>query len=368
MNVACVTTGEKPLYAFTGGANGRYPDSGLTEGPDGNFYGTTTFGGINDVGTVYEITPAGVHTVLYSFTTGPGDGQNPASGLELGSDGDFYATTTGGGTYGRGTISFKISTAGTLTTLYSFGANGSGATPQGLTLLDDGIFYGTTSAGGANNLGTVYKMTSAGVQTVLYSFTAGADGQIPVAGLSPANDGNLYGVTFYGGANNVGTLFRIAPNGTGYATVYSFGGNTADGTYPGNKLRTAPDGNLYGSTGSGGAGGYGTIFKYDLSSRVTSVVHAFAGGPADGNFPSSRLRVGNDGNLYGVTFFGGYFDSGTFFRLDASGTLSVLYSFSGGAGGQSPNSSLLLTSDGDFLGTTVTGGPTNNGTIYRIHP
>jgi len=305
--------------------------------------------------------------VLYSFAGGPGDGQYPASGLELGNDGAFYATTTAGGTFGGGTF-FKITHAGIATMLYSFGGNGSGAVPQGLTLLADGHFYGTTTSGGANNLGTVYKITPAGVQTVLYSFAPAPDGHTPVAGLSSASDGNLYGGTYYGGTENFGTIFRIAPNGTGYATLHAFAGGAADGAYPGTKLRNVPDGTLYGSTGAGGAGGLGTIFRYDPTSGVISVLHAFAGAPADGSYPSCRLRVGNDGNLYGVTYYGGYFDLGTFFRITPAGVLTVLYSFAGGTDGRSPNSSLLVTSDGDFYGTTVAGGPTNNGTIYKIRP
>lgn len=367
VNVACATGPEITLYAFSGGADGNYPDSGLTAGPDGNFYGTTTFGGANNLGTIFKITPAGMKTVLYSFAGGTGDGQYPASGLELGDDGVFYVTTTAGGAFGGGTF-FKITLDGSETVLYSFGGNGSGVTPQGLTLLSDGNFYGTTASGGANNLGTVYKMTSAGEQTVLHSFAAGGDGQTPVAGLSADSDGNLYGVTYYGGTNNFGTIFRIAPDGSGYTTVHSFAGGPVDGQYPGVKLRNVDDGTLYGSTSSGGAAGLGTIFKFDPSSDVTTVMYSFLGAPDDGQYPACRLRVGNDGNLYGVTLFGGYFDLGTFFRITPAGVLTVLYSFAGGADGQGPDSSLLVTPDNVFYGTTIAGGPTNNGTIYKISP
>lgn len=367
VNVSCVTSGEKPLYAFSGAADGSYPDSGLTEGLDGNLYGTTIRGGASDVGTVYRLTPDGRHTVIYSFTNGPADGQNPASGLELADDGTFYATTTAGGQYGQGTF-FRITTAGQLTTLFSFGGPGIGAKPQGITLMQDGNFYGTTSYGGANNLGTVYRITPAGAHTVLYSFAPGGDARVPVAGLSPyAVDGMLYGVTHYGGANNLGAIFRIATDGAGYAVLHSFAGGTADGEYPGNKLRQAPDGYLYGTTGSGGAYGLGTVFKYSPATGQ-SLVRSFAGAPNDGSAPSSRLRLGEDGYLYGVTFYGGRFDYGSFFRLATTGEYRLLYSFSGGAGGQSPSSSLLTGSDGYFYGTTVTGGPSNNGTIYKILP
>lgn len=367
VNVACVTSGEAVIYAFAGGSDGNYPDSGLTEGPDGNYYGTTGRGGAYDQGTVYKITPEGVHTVIYSFKGGTTDGANPASGLEWGNDGAFYATTTAGGAFGGGTF-IRITPAGAEKLLYSFGGSGTGTNPQGLTLLDDGNFYGTTTAGGANNLGTVYKMTAGGVHTVLYSFNKGTEGRTPVAGLSSSNDGKLYGVTYYGGRNNVGTIFRIAPTGTGYETLHSFAGGNSDGSYPGTKLRQATDGNFYGTTGSGGSAGHGTIFRHNPTSGGTSVVHSFAGGATDGDTPSSRLKLGNDGYLYGVTYYGGYFDTGAFFRMTLDGTLTVLYSFAGGFDGQSPNSSLLLSANGDFYGTTVTGGASNNGTIYRIRP
>ena len=367
VNVACTTGPETTLYAFSGGADGNYPDSGLTAGPDGNFYGTTTSGGANNLGTIYKITPAGTKTVLYSFAGDTDDGQYPASGLELGNDGAFYLTTTAGGAFGGGTF-VRITLDGSETLLYSFGGTGSGVTPQGLTLLSDGNYYGTTASGGANNLGTVYQMTAAGVQTVLHSFAAGGDGQTPVAGLSNDSDGNLYGVTYYGGTKNLGTIFRIAPDGSGYASVHSFAGGPADGQYPGVKLRNLDDGTLYGSTSSGGASGLGTIFKYDPSSGLTTVMYSFSGAPDDGQYPACRLRVGTDGNLYGVTLYGGYFDLGTFFRITPAGVLTVLYSFAGGADGQGPDSSLLVTPDNVFYGTTVTGGPTNNGTIYKISP
>jgi uncharacterized repeat protein (TIGR03803 family) len=367
ITVTCAPAAVATLHAFSGGPGGSYPDSGLTAGLDGDFYGTTTFGGAQGLGTVYKITSAGVFTVLYSFTGGPGDGQFPASGLELGNDGAFYATTTAGGAFGLGTF-FRITPAGVATTLYSFGANGSGANPQGLTLLADGNFYGTTTSGGANGLGTVFRITGQGVATVLHSFTAGSAGHTPVAGLSSNSDGYLYGVTYYGGTNDLGTIFRIAPDGTGYATLHAFAGGAADGQYPGTKLRNVADGTLYGSTGAGGAAGLGTIFRYDPTSGVAGVIHSFAGGPDDGNHPACRLRVGSDGNLYGVTFHGGYFDFGTFFRITPTGTLTVLHSFAGGTDGRGPNSSLLVTPDGDFYGTTVTGGATNNGTVYKIRP
>lgn len=363
--VTCKVSPETTLYTFSGGNDGNYPDSGLTAGPDGNFYGTTTYGGNGGVGTLYRVTPQGVHTVLYSFTPAPGDGQYPASGLELGDDGFFYATTTAGGAHGGGTF-FRMTLDGAVTTLFHFGAAASGSAPQGLTLRDDGQFYGTTTTGGANGVGTVFRITAAGAHTVLHSFAATGDGHSPVAGLSDSNDGYLYGVTYHGGANNVGTIFRIAPDGGSYVVLHSFGSTGDDGRYPETKLRNTADGNLYGSTSAGGTKGAGTLFRFSPASASATVLHSFAGGTADGSHPSSRLRIGHDGNFYGVTVNGGYFDAGTFFRMTPAGAVTLLYSFAGGIDGGNPNSSLLVAPDGSFYGTTVTGGATSNGTIYRI--
>jgi uncharacterized repeat protein (TIGR03803 family) len=368
VDVACASSPLETIYAFAGDTDGVNPESGVTAGSDGNFYGTTVAGGANNLGTVYRITPAGVKTTIYSFAGGTGDGESPASGLDPGDDGAFYMTTTGGGTFGLGTF-IRITLDGQETMLYSFGGNGSGAIPQGLTHLD-GNFYGTTTAGGANNLGTIYEITPAGVQNVLYSFAPGTDGRNPQAGLSTDSDGNLYGVTYHGGTNDLGTIFRIAPDGTGYTSLYSFAGGTADGQYPGVKLRNVADGSLWGSTTSGGANGLGTIFRYDPGSAAPTIMHSFAGAPNDGENPSCRLHRGNDGdvNLYGVTLYGGYFNLGTFFSITPAGVLTVLHSFAGGAEGQGPDSSLLLSPQGDFYGTTVSGGPTNSGTVYTISP
>jgi uncharacterized repeat protein (TIGR03803 family) len=175
-------------------------------------------------------------------------------------------------------------------------------------------------------------------------------------------------VTYHGGTNGLVSIFRIAADGRGYAVFHSFAGGAADGQYPGVKLRNLANGSLWGSTTSGGANGFGTIFKYDPGSGVTTLVYSFAGNPDDGEYPSCRLRVGNDGNLYGVTLYGGAFDLGTFFRITPAGVLSVLYNFPGGSDGRGPNSSLLRAPDGTFYGTTVSGGPTSNGTVYKISP
>jgi len=221
------------LHSFSY-SDGAYPLSGLLLGTDGSFYGTT-FGGGSDVcfvgcGTVFKIARNGAFTTLYAF--GLSDGAKPHSGLAEGVDGYFYGTTAYGGAnescmvgsfVGCGTV-FKITPAGKLTSLYNF-AGGDGANPEaGLIQASDGNFYGTTDAGGANSFcnaggavgcGTVFKITPNGVLTTLHSFN-GNDGANPLSALIQARDGRLYGTTFDGGLvgsgcgnNSCGTMFRI---------------------------------------------------------------------------------------------------------------------------------------------------------------
>jgi uncharacterized repeat protein (TIGR03803 family) len=198
------------LYSFAGSDDGGYPVAGLVQGSDGNFYGPTSAGGGHNLGTVFKITPSGTLTTLYSFAGS--DGEFPFAGLVQGSDGNFYGTTEQGGANDQGTV-FKITPSGTLTTLYSF-AGSDGAEPfAGLVQGSDGNFYGTTQLGGlgpcTGGCGTVFKITPSGALTTLYSF-AGSDGANPDAGLVQGSDGNFYGTTHQGGANNVGTVFRLS--------------------------------------------------------------------------------------------------------------------------------------------------------------
>jgi uncharacterized repeat protein (TIGR03803 family) len=360
--VAITATNITPyiLYAF-GGPDGATPEAGLIQGTDGSLYGTTSQGGANDTGTVFRITTAGALTTLYSFTGGA-DGATPEANLIQGANGNFYGTTFLGGTNAVGTI-FQITSNGVFTTLHSFmGADGSYPL-AGLIQGSNGNFYGTTSAGGANGTGTVFQVTSAGTLTTLYNFTGGADGATPKAGLVQGTDGNFYGTTFLGGTNNDGTVFLITPAGA-LTTLYQFNFRV-DGRNPKAALVQGLDGSFYGTTETNGARGVGMLFSITSvsSTGVFSLVFGFGG--TDGKYPQSALIQGQDGYFYGTTTFGG-FNYGSVFQVSSNGLFTTLYNFIGGTDGGIPYAGLVQGSDGYFYGTTGYGGLNLHGTVFRI--
>ncbi|MGH8273442.1 MAG: choice-of-anchor tandem repeat GloVer-containing protein [Gammaproteobacteria bacterium] len=358
------------LYSFNNNGDGATPYGALVQDADGNFYGTTHGAIPGGKGTVFKLTPSGTLTTLHSFNGT--DGANPEAGLVLGSDGNFYGTTSQGGTSATpsGTI-FKITPTGTLTTLHMFcstiddGNCADGQIPTAALIQgSDGDFYGTTSVGGANNNGTVFKITAAGDFTLLYSFDFGRSGH-PNAALVEGSDGNFYGTTVQGGLDLWGTVFKITPTGT-YTRLHSFTGD-ADGESPSAALLLASDGNFYGTTGSGGVNGNGTAFKITPSGTLTTL-HAFDG--TDGRDLSSGLIEGSDGNFYGTAYGGGAHGDGDIYRMTPDGTVTVLHSFAA-TDGQAPLGTLLETQDGSFYGTTFGGGPNaltqiTYGTVFKF--
>ena len=367
------------LYSFANGDDGGNCVAGLVQGKDGNFYGTTPYGGTDSSGSVFKVTSAGVLATLYSFTGGD-DGATPDGGVVQGKDGNFYGTTAYGGTNdvdngGDGTV-FKMTAGGALTTLLSFN-NTNGADPEaGVVQGADAILYGTTAGGGASGYGTVYRITTNGLFTPLISFT-GANGAQPVAGLAQAADGNFYGTTPDNGAGNIlggyGTVFKLGTNGV-LSTLYIFGDNNPNGATPAAGLAQGMDGSFYGTTAYGGTnhGSFGTVFK--LATNGTHTVLASFNG-TNGAYPEAGLVLGADGNLYGTTAYGGTNDTsnggdGTVFKITTNGLLTVLASFSG-TNGANPLAGLAQGPDGNFYGTTQNGGTNHvanggDGTIFKI--
>jgi uncharacterized repeat protein (TIGR03803 family) len=387
------------LHRFSG-PDGDNPLAGLVQGSDGNFYGTTSDGGSGPCsefnnpgcGTVFKITPEGVVTTLHNFTGR--DGYFPVAGLVLGADGNFYGTTKYDGTgedncntdIGCGGTVFKITPEGVLTTLHNFCTLGvpnctDGNLPEaGLIQAGDGNFYGTTTYGGTytycppGGCGTVFKITPTGTLTT-HSLHSGANN--PVAGLVQGTDGNFYGTTEYGGDvecnfDDCGMVFKITNQGFLYSQIKLHSFDLFDGSIPTAALVQGTDGNFYGTTEYGGNvecnfdPGCGTVFKITPEGVLTTL-HNFTGG-ADGANPTAGLLQATDGNFYGTTEYFGPYGSGTIFKITPTGQLTTLHSFNL-PDGIYPAAALVQGTDGKFYGTTSSGGncaPYYCGTIFQL--
>jgi uncharacterized repeat protein (TIGR03803 family) len=304
-------------------------------------------------------------TVLHSFCTQQDctDGTQPLGGVIADAAGNLYGTTGGGGANQQGTV-FKLAPDGTYSLLYSFCAAANctdGAGPSSQLIMDgSGNLYGTTMFGGANQGGTVFRLATDGTETVIHSFCSVRhcrDGQWPQAGLIMDGAGNLYGTTLVGGIKNEGTVFTISANGE-ETVLYSFRltGNAAG---PTTNLVMDGAGNLYGTTQSGSHGGPGIAFEVS-SSGAFKQLYAFCSKAncADGSNPEAGLIMDGSGNLYGTTLNGGANGYGAVFKLATSGAETVLYSFcSKGdcSDGAYPAASLIMDSSGNLYGTTQYG-------------
>ena len=311
-------------------------------------------------------------TVLYEFTGSP-DGAGSYARLVQDSTGNLYGTTPIGGT-NNGTV-FEISSQENETLLQTFKGKRNGFFPgAGLVIDDNGRLYGTTVYGGAHNLGTVFKLNKAGTKTVLYNFS-GPDGANPWSDLVRDAAGNLYGTTTAGGSGNCndgsgcGTVFMISANGT-ETVLHSFAGGPADGQTPFAGLLRDAFGNLFGTTYAGGTAGFGTVFEVSGTGTET-ILHNFAGDPTDGLHPQAVLVRDAAGNLYGTTVEGGAHGYGTVFKLSKTGKEKLLYSFGSGADGKNPSAGLVRDRAGNLYGTTMAGGGTGCngngcGTVFEL--
>jgi uncharacterized repeat protein (TIGR03803 family) len=359
-----------PLYSFTNGIDGTYPSAGLVQGSDGDFYGTTDNGGTNGDGGIFKITCGGALTPLYSFTNGV-DGAlvaGPRPRLFQGRDGNFYGTTFYGGTHVDGNI-FSLNSNGALTVLYSFTNGMDGACPcAGVVQGSDSNFYGTTCGtdgrGPDPSWGSIFKISPGGVLTPLYAFTNGVDGATPTAALVQAADGNFYGTADNGGTNGDGTVFRITSDGV-LTPLYSFT-NGVDGAIPTAGLVQASDGNFYGTTYGGGTKNVGSVFRI-TSGGVLTALYSFTNG-VDCAGPFAGLIQGSDGNFYGITRYGGRKEAGGIFKITPGGILTPLYTFTNGLDGERPYGGLVQGSNGNLYGTTEFGGVSGSGagTFFQL--
>jgi uncharacterized repeat protein (TIGR03803 family) len=321
-------------------------------------------------------------SLLYQFKSGRG-GSSPYSSLILDAQGNLYGTTMIDGAYSNGTV-FKVSPQGKETVLHSFtGTGGDGANPVAPLVRDAaGNLYGTTEYGGLfgyacgpNGCGTVFKIDPSGKETVLYRFTGvNGDGMNPEQGLARDSAGNLYGATFQGGTysdgNTFGTVFRIDAAGkeTVLHSFNPFAPPYTDGGFPlGGSLIRDSAGNLYGTTYIGGLASVGTVYKLDTSGSL-SILYEFSGGTGDGAYPYGTLARDPAGNLYGVTYFGGTFGGGTVFKLDANNNETIVHSFGGSGDGAPPGGGLVRDRAGNLYGTTQFGANSSFGVVFKIDP
>ncbi len=315
-----------PLYSFTGASDGANPEARVIFGPNGTLYGTTTEHTTSNWGGVFNLRPSPTRpvtvfapwneTVIHRFA-GPGDGANPLFGdVVFDQTGNLYGTTGMGGTNNTGSV-YEMTPAGggwTEKVLYSFGVagGGEGSGPSSGVIFDNsGNLYGTTFAGGPNNFGVVFELTPSGggwAENTLYRFSGGTDGGAPLAGLVLDSSGNLYGATSVGGSGGGGTVFVLSPSNGAWTfnVIYSF----TEGEGPAGTLAIDAGGNLYGTTQSEGAYGYGSVFELSPGGGGWShrTLHDFCSqGPpcSDGAEPFAGVTLDANGNLYGTTQEGG---------------------------------------------------------------
>lgn len=334
----------------------------IAQGRDGNMYSTapSRVPGVN-LGTAFKITPSGTLTPIHDFNN------NVLSGLTLGTDGNFYGTTSNGGSQHKGTV-FKLTPNGTLTTLttlYSFTGGNDGANPTAPPIEGtDGNFYGTTYEGGIDGYGTVYQMTPTGELTTVVQFD-GANGAHPVGPLVEANDGSFWGTTSTStDLNGPCVVFKLSPSGD--FTYYVFPGAYV---YSDAGLVQGNDGNFYGTTYTS-YDAYGYVFRITPKGVVTDL-HDF-NGCSDGANPDGGLVLATDGNFYGVADNGGAYGCvtagyGTVYKISPTGKFEVVANLDGTHGAH-PSVTLMQHTNGILYGDADEGGETtNNGTFFKVN-
>jgi uncharacterized repeat protein (TIGR03803 family) len=314
-------TGFTTLHAFTNGGDGGSPLAGLVQGTDGRLYGAAESGGTYSFGTVFAIGTDGTgFATLHNFANGS-DGAFPRSALIQGTDGRLYGTAFEGGLGGTGNNGaiFAVTTDGTVfTPLYEFTGGNDGASPiGGLVQGADGRLYGTAEFGGPSGYyGTIYTVNTDGSGfATIWSFTGGTDGGNPYANLIQGTDGRLYGTGVTGGSGGYGTVFAINKDGTGMTALCSFAGGP-DGDMPYCALAQGTDGRLYGTDSGGGTDYYGTIFAINTDGTGFATLWSFTG-ETDGGHPYAGLIQGTGGTFYGTTNGAGLGGNGTLLAFSA---------------------------------------------------
>ena len=356
------------LHNFGGApGDGSSPKYGALASDGSALYGATISGGVNSHGTIYKINVDGTgYELLHEFAGSPSDGSDPYAAPIL--DGStLYGMTHYGGVNGFGVI-YAINTDGTgYTVLHHFdGVPGAGAVPYGKLLLVGSKLYGMTYWGGVNNVGVIFTINTDGTgYALLHEFLGGpGDGGTPFGAL--IHDGTtLYGMTRNGGASELGTIFSINTDGSGFAVLHEFAGAPNDGRYPYGSL--ALDGSrLYGMTYQDGVNGAGVIFAINADGTGYELLHEFGGPPDDGGYPQNSFLL-DGATLYGMTTYSGAADQGTIFKINTDGSgYELLHNFAGGEDdGRNPSSDVILLGS-TLYGFTLEGGADNNGVIFSF--
>jgi uncharacterized repeat protein (TIGR03803 family) len=364
LNIAASAQTETALYKYPNTSSndtGIVWPGILIQGVDGELYGTIQTNGANSQGTVFKMTTDGDYTQVYNFCAEGGGclvtGAIPDGGVTLGSDGNYYGTTQNGGAFAFGSV-YKLTPTGTLTNLWSFTEdhttqhiNDAGFPSYAPLLGQDGNFYGVASGDYTGDYGDFYKVTAKGAFTPHnFNFTDGDGPNLPVQG----SDGSFYGTTQFGGdpTCKCGVVYKTTTAGK-ITVLHNFTGGASDGNRPTGILVQGKDGDFYGTTYSGGSNGLGTIFKIS-STKVYKLIHSFTGDP-DGTHPLAGMIAGSDGNLYGTTTTGGSHNGGSVYKLTTAGALSIVYNFcakSGCVDGFNLNTPLIQHTNGKFYGNT----------------
>ena len=385
---------EKKLHSFgINSTDGAVPYAGLILDSTGNLYGTTSQGGTDYGGTVYELLPDGsggwTETKLHNFNNDGADGAYPQASLSMDSSGNLYGTTYNGGSYSVGTtfeLSPKQGGGWNESVLYSFNYNGrDGANPIYANLISDaaGNLYGVTGLGGAYNAGIVFELSPDGNggwrETVLHNFkNQNSDGGTPYGTLIFDGAGNLYGTTLQGGYPGNGTVYELSPNGGGgwvEKILHNFGNGT-DGGFPFAGVIFDRAGNMYGTTYQGGDYNNGAVYEMSPNGSggwTEKKLHNFDLGTLDGGLPYAGVIMDAAGNLYGTTYLGGDYGLGTTYEMTLNGSggwnEKKLHNFDpNGVDGFLPYAGLIMDSGGNLYGTTGQGGSYQGGTMFALAP
>jgi uncharacterized repeat protein (TIGR03803 family) len=356
------------LVNFSGTPDGSYPRGSLILANDGNLYGMTYYGGINDKGTIFQFNPQ-TNTCIKKFDfDGTVSGSRALSSFIQATDGNLYGTTNEGGINNFGVL-FKYDIQNNqYTKLMDFDGANTGQNPVASLkqYSVNGLIYGTANLGGTNSVGVIFEYN-----IITNQFTKKIDfdvatGSHSFGSLIEAPDGMFYGLNNYGGANNMGVIYQYNPVTNSYTNKVDFAGST-NGSSPRGSLILATDGNLYGMTASGGTSNNGALFQYSYSTNALIKKTDFTA--LIGCSPFGSLTQSLNGKMYGVTFYGGPFGVGTIIEFNIATAFCIKkQNFGGLTNGTAPSTTLLHASDGNFYGIANAGGTNIGGVLYKYYP